>query len=242
MIMRSGYRRRLLIAGLVVFLAMAAAGCSKPLPVISQGPVTVESREVSSQTDALVVNMKIPVVDGVKDEEIQARINAELENAALKDKEEITRLSQVAEKLAGNPYELQWHYTVTYNKNGILSLVTTAYQYTGGAHGMTVQKSYNYDLNAREKMNLAGLFQPGVDYKNIINKEIEKQIASHPENYFEGESGFQSIADNQEYYLKDGNLVIYFGLYEIAPYVSGIPEFTIPFARFDGGVRAELLK
>lgn len=240
--MRSAYWKRLLIAGLVLCLAMAAAGCSKPLAVFSQGPVTVEPREVTSQTDALVVNMKIPVVDGVKDEELQARINAELENAALKDREEITRLSQVAEKLAGNPYELQWHYTVTFNKNGILSLVTTAYQYTGGAHGMTTQESYNYDLNKGEKMSLASLFEPGVDYQTIIDREIIKQIASRPENFFEGESGFQSIADNQDYYLKDGHLVIYFGLYEIAPYVSGIPEFIIPFTVFNKGVRTELVK
>ena len=232
--------KRLIIAGLAVFLGMVAAGCS--VPVFSQGPVTVESREIKSQTDALNLSIKIPVIDGVKDEQLQRRINAELENDALKNKEEITRMSRVAEKLAGIPYELYWDYVVTYNKDGFLSLTTTAYQFTGGAHGMTVQESYNYDLNAGTKMKLASLFQPGVDYKKIINKEIEKQIASRSENFFSEEMGFQTIEDNQDYYLKEGNLVIYFGLYEIAPYVTGIPEFTIPFTRFDGGVRAELAK
>lgn len=233
-------KKRLLIASMTVCLGLALVGCSQT--VFSQGPVTVECREIVSQTDALAINMKIPVVSGIKDEELQARINAELENVALKDKEEITRLSQVAEKLAAAPYEIDWSYCVTYNKNGILSLVVSNYQYTGGAHGMTLQESYNYDLNEGKKLSLASLFEPGVEYKKVINNEIKKQIASRPENFFEGESGFQSIADDQDYYLKDGHLVIYFGLYEIAPYVSGLPEFAIPFTSFDGGIRAELFE
>ncbi len=232
--------KKTLITLLGLCLAGAAAGCS--LPVLSPPPVTIESREVTSQTDALVVNMKIPVVSGIEDEELQARINAELNNAAMKDKEEITRLARVAEKLPGTTYELHWDYRVTFNKNGFLSLVTTSYQFTGGAHGLTVQESYNYDLKKGEKMSLADVFQPGVDYEKVINEEIKKQMASQPDRFPEDWGGFQGIAENQPYYLKEGSLVVYFGLYEIAPYASGIPEFDIPFTRFDGGVRAELLK
>lgn len=232
--------KRILMAVLGLCLVCAAAGCT--LPVLSQRPVTVESREVVSQTDALVVNMKIPVVGGIEDEALQARINAELENAARKEREEITRLARVGEKLPGTTYELHWDYRATFNKNGILSLVTTSYQYTGGAHGMTVQESYTYDLIKGEKMSLAAIFQPGVDYQKVINEEVEKQMVSDPDKFPAGVTDFQGIAENQPYYLEEGSLVVYFGLYEIAPYVSGIPEFTIPFTRFDGGVRAELLE
>lgn len=225
---------------MVACIGMAVAGCS--IPFWSQGPVTIESREIKSQTEALVLNMKIPVVSGVKDEKLQSRINAELENAALRDKEEITRLSKFAERVPDVAYELHWEYQVFYNKHGILSLTTIADQFTGGAHGMSVRRPYNYDINAGKKMALADVFQPGVDYKTIINQEIEKQIESRPEYFFEGELGFRSIADNQDYYLEDGNLMVYFGQYDIAPYSSGIPEFKIPFSRFDGGVRSDLLK
>ncbi len=53
------------------------------------------------------------------------------------------------------------------------------------------------------------------------------------------EWGFKTISDNQAFYIVDAegsvssvdyqDLVVYFGLYEIAPYASGIPEFKIPF-------------
>lgn len=233
-------KKRLLFASLAACLVLTVAGCSQL--VFSQGPVSVKPQEVISETDTLVINMKIPVISGIKDEELQRRINAELENAALRDREEITQLSRVAEKLADTTYELNWDYYVSYNKNGILSLTTTNCQYTGGAHGMTVQQSYNYDLNKGQKMSLASVFEPGADYQKVINNEIKKQMTAHPENYFTGDTGFQTIADNQDYYLQDKNLVVFFGLYEIAPYSSGIPEFSIPFARFAGGVRAEILE
>ena len=232
--------KKTLILVLGLCLVGAVAGCS--LPVLSQRPVTVGSREVTSQTDALVVDMKIPVVSGIEDEELQARINAELENAALREREEIARLAQVGEKLPGTTFELYWDYRVTFNKNGILSLVTTSYQYTGGAHGLTVQESYTYDLKKGKKLSLADIFLPGVDYKKVINEEVKKQMASDPDKFPDGVAAFTGIADNQPYYLEEGSLVVYFGLYEIAPYVSGIPEFAIPFSRFDGGVKAELLE
>ena len=38
---------------------------------------------------------------------------------------------------------------------------------------------------------------------------------------------FYGIKDNQKFYLDDSKIVIYFDLYEIAPYAAGIPEFPI---------------
>ena len=45
------------------------------------------------------------------------------------------------------------------------------------------------------------------DYKNLVEENLNM--------------------DN--FYLSKEGLVIYFGLYEIAPYVSGIRTFTIPY-------------
>ena len=65
--------------------------------------------------------------------------------------------------------------------------------------------------------------------KDVLNKEINRQISKDPDRYFPGKDGFNGISDNQNFlYLKMGNIVVYFGLYEIAPYASGISEFVIP--------------
>ena len=65
-------------------------------------------------------------------------------------------------------------------------------------------------------------------YKDVINNEISRQIKKDPDRYFTGKDGFNGINENQNFYIKNKKLVIYFELYEIAPYASGISEFVIP--------------
>ena len=126
-------------------------------------------------------------------------------------------------------YEAYSEYNVTYNKNNLISIPILTYEFTGGAHGMSVLKSFNYNLKSGEKLKLSSIFKDNIDYKNIINSYIKQEIENNKNLYFTGEQGFKGIDDNQEFYLEDDKLVIYFQLYEIAPYYVGIPKFEIPF-------------
>lgn len=85
---------------------------------------------------------------------------------------------------------------------------------TGGANGITRVDSYNIDTNQSKRIELKDLFETDADYKNVLNKEIAAQIAaqSKQENksYFEGEDGFKTVSEFQDYYLEDSNLVIVF--------------------------------
>ena len=47
------------------------------------------------------------------------------------------------------------------------------------------------------------------------------------EKYIDKIYEFHGIKENQKFYLQDGKIVIFFDLYDIAPYVAGIPEFPI---------------
>ncbi|GAG64710.1 unnamed protein product [marine sediment metagenome] len=71
------------------------------------------------------------------------------------------------------------------------------------------------------------------DYLKIINQEIKRQIKLNPEAYFDDGVVFQSISEEQPFYLIEDGMVIYFGLYEIAPYSSGIRYFKISFSLFE---------
>ncbi|MBP3906402.1 MAG: DUF3298 domain-containing protein, partial [Peptostreptococcaceae bacterium] len=124
-------------------------------------------------------------------------------------------------------YEAVYNYKTTYNKNNILSIPLTMYEFTGGAHGLTNIKNFNYDLVTGKELKLEDLFKANSNYKEFINKHIEEEIVKQPEIYFQGQDGFSSIKDNQDFYISDEGIVIYFSLYDIAPYSSGIPMFTI---------------
>ena len=53
---------------------------------------------------------------------------------------------------------------------------------------------------------------------------------------------YRSIGDNVQYYLTKDNIVIFYQLYELAPYSAGIPEFKIPYSVFGGNINVDPLK
>jgi len=233
----SGTVKRLLLMVWLVCSGFILAGCS--VAGLGMESVTVQSREIKSSNEELVLDISYPVVSNLRDRDLESRINTEIQRAVMIEKNDITSLARTAEHWNNAPFDLHYEYVTTFNRNGILSITTTLYRYTGGAHGMTVRRSYNYDLKTGQQMTLKDVFGPETDYKQIINQEIRKQIEQRKQDFFEDE--FKSITDRQNFYLEDKNLVIYFDLYEIAPYSTGIPEFRIAYSTLEG-VRPELLE
>lgn len=134
------------------------------------------------------------------------------------------------------PFEIDTSYTIKNEKCPYLSLYIDYYQFTGGAHGITTRKTYNYDLNAEKELTIGDLFKEGYNYKEIINKEINKQIEKNKDSYFMDVSGFKGISDNQMFTFNNKEITIYFQLYEIAPYSSGLPAFNIPYETLKDGL------
>ncbi|SHE49178.1 DUF3298 and DUF4163 domain-containing protein [Clostridium fallax] len=133
-------------------------------------------------------------------------------------------------------FELDTDYKIGLNKENLLSFYIDYYQYTGGNHGITTRRSYNFDLKSGKQFKLKHMFKKGYDYKSIINSEIKKQINENPQYYFNNGNEFKGISKNQDFYLTDDSIVIYFQLYEIAPYSSGIREFKIPLSLLKDGM------
>ena len=103
------------------------------------------------------------------------------------------------------------------------------YQYTGGAHGLYTWKANTFDLNEKKLLHLDDLFQQEDKYKEIIRTEIVRQIKQNESIYFPDAVEKVTSTKKFHYFLEPDNLVIYFPLYEIAPYSSGIPQFRIPY-------------
>ncbi len=120
-------------------------------------------------------------------------------------------------------------YEIKKNSTDVVSLIIKYYKYSGGAHGYYEYVPYNIDMRSGEFLEISDLFKEGVDYKTIINKEINNQIKllGNKEENIEKIYDFYSIKDNQKFYLQDKSIVIFFDLYEIAPYAAGIPEFPV---------------
>ncbi|WP_431027112.1 DUF3298 domain-containing protein [Lysinibacillus sp. LZ02] len=116
-------------------------------------------------------------------------------------------------------------YEIKNNQRQVLSLSLSNYTYHyHAAHGMTYIKSLTFDMKNQKNYDLKDLFKPGSDYVKRLSDNIKAQIKRRNIQLL-GE--FTSIKPNQDFYIADKALVIYFQLYEITPYAYGFPMFPI---------------
>ena len=197
--------------------------------------IDIVDKLYKEKSEYLKINVTIPQIKNLKDAEAEKIIN----NKIIKWTEDwINDVKGIADEYFKGgvppytPYELYATYNVT-NKNEITSFYIDYYQFTGGAHGITTRIAYNIDNNTGKELELKDLFKFGYNYQDKINSEIRKQISLESEKYFSGKDGFNGIQDKQKFYIDNKDVIVYFGVYEIAPYVTGIPEFRIKAATFE---------
>ena len=121
----------------------------------------------------------------------------------------------------------------TYPTDIYLSLVVNNNYQTGGMRSNIWKDTYTINVSDNKEVFLKDLFNPEIDYKAAILKEINSQASAR--NYeLVGGNGLSNLPDEQKYYIKDGKLIIYFDAAAIAPYVLGELEFEMPFTYNNG--------
>lgn len=118
-------------------------------------------------------------------------------------------------------------YSVQLNDIGVLSLLFDNFIFSkGDIHGIAILKSLNINLKNGKIYKFDGLFDKNVDFKERINFII-KNIIKEEKIYLLRE--FKSINENQDFYLTNSSLVVYFQLYEYTPYSYGFLKISIPY-------------
>ncbi|MFA9379767.1 MAG: DUF3298 and DUF4163 domain-containing protein [Acetanaerobacterium sp.] len=131
-------------------------------------------------------------------------------------------------------YELAVGFSTPYNENCMLSLCFDQYEFTGGAHGNTVRCSDTWNLQRGCYTLLRDLFARTVNYKSYIVENVNKQIAAQMESgdgiFFDDYAALTAkYFNDRQFHLTPEGIEVYYQLYEIAPYVFGIPTFVIPY-------------
>lgn len=121
--------------------------------------------------------------------------------------------------------QMQGIYEIKSNERGIFSVTMSNYAYTPQmAHGMTFLGSVTADVQTGKLYTLRELFKPGSNYIQVLSDMIKVQIK---ERQIPTLNAFTTIKADQDFYIADKALVIYFQLYEITPYYVGFPMFPI---------------
>ena len=202
-----------------------------------QNKFTLGEKSMSKSLDYFKEDIKMPQILDGKDEKNINLINNVIKSDILPKAEEAEKTSKEYFGMEGQekprfPFEVYSRYTIGDDNNELISLYNDYYEYLGGAHGMTTRTSYTIDKEKEKLLTLKELFVQGYSYSDIINKSIKEEIEKHPNDYFNSGSEFKGIVENQNFYIEGDKLVIYYQLYDIAPYVFGIPEFKIPLKLF----------
>lgn len=163
-----------------------------------------------------------PVVEGMRDQAVEQRINHQIAGLMY---------SLIAElHQPGMTTYITGQYEIKANERNVLSLTLSSLGDFGGAHPMTYIRSLNFDVTTGTSYPLRAQFKPDSDYVTVLSDIIRLQIEERDLPLL-GE--FEGIRPDQDYYIVDNVLVIYFQLYEISPYAAGFPYFPIPLYKIE---------
>lgn len=213
-------------------------------PVKPDPPLAVATTKMTDTNEKITEYLQIPVFHGNIDKKILENINSNVKNDILEFKRQ---MEEAADENAENfkkqgkkviPYQISNTYSITYNKNEILSLSLIYQEFISGKNSF-IRTTYNYNLQTGESMPLRSLFKQGADYIGALNQKIrEKLKVSYPEITAQ----FKGIAEDQPYYLDNNTLIIFLRFNEIAPIVSDIPVIRIPLAELSSILKPQLLR
>ncbi len=128
--------------------------------------------------------------------------------------------------------------------NRVASFCSIYGEYTGGAHDFYAIDGATFDVKTGKKLQLEeilsdadGFYDTAVNY---IIKELE-------ENYGDGLfPEYREVVETDTFgetpmcwYLDNTGIVIEYGLYTVAPYVTGMPSVTLPYDVFDQYLKEE---
>lgn len=230
---------------------------------LKKAPVLIETKKITKDDKYIKSIVNIPVIKRIKSyeegmayREIKDNLNDKIKTDILTFSDEMYELSKNG---MGSDFDRPSICNVTfeeaYNKGRLLSLYTRNYMYTGGAHGEERDIAYNVDLKTGEILSIKDLFKDNIEYKKLINDQINmdiKRIQEKTRAEYEKKGqklddmylpyrSFKGINDNQNFYLKDDTLVIYFDVYEIASYASGIVKFPIKITHLGDSIKDEYI-
>jgi Protein of unknown function (DUF3298) len=205
------------------------------IPLVGKIFEVITIREYTYNDGHNSADVKVPKVLTEKDETIEHPAVNEVNKSVEEYTNEL--LAQFENNMLVEGYQnLDVSYEVATNNDTWFALDVAAVKTQ--ASGYEFHRFYNINKVTGEQMELNDLFIEGSNYIAVISEEIKNQMKKRmaedegvvywldSEEY--PEDNFKEIKENQNFYLdNEGNLVIVFDEYEVAPGYMGVQKFTI---------------
>lgn len=201
------------------------------------------SEETFTTSQNKIVEINIPIAEGR--DAVKNNINKSIEeviSASLRlDQELETKNKSISESIdmfnseyasfksefpdSAIEWEAQIDGEIMYQTDAVISVAITSYLNTGGAHGSLVITFLNFDALTGQSLENEQLFNDFNAFKTLAKDYFNDHIADKKELYFEPDNFIlpANIGFN------DSGIILLYNSYEVAPYSTGLTEFTIPF-------------
>lgn len=221
---------------MVVIGIAGFSGCNDGASGSKADTFSVESSYIQESDEHLSINAEYPILKGFPGAD---QLNAEIKEKAEKAASEVRDAALELENREGFSAFLNSNYQYFHNKN-IASLWINWDNYTGGAHGLYWMDSYTLNTDAGKLYTFPELFREGSDGLEYVTNKILEEIA-------EGEYFFETAANtvidydgNYSFLINGDELIVYFQLYEIAPYVAGMQSFSFSENELESFLKPEI--
>jgi hypothetical protein len=174
--------------------------------------------------------VQIPQLDSGLSPEVMSQLNEVFRQSVLQRLQSFESIAYQTRTVDSMPESIRAsltfraEYEVFRSDAQIISLIQRVYQYTGGAHGMTMQTGHTIDRTSGRQLTLANLFLTGANYAERLNRFVLEEGRARKLPMWD----FKGIGEKTAFYLSDTGVVLFFQQYEIAPYSAGIVQMQIP--------------
>ncbi|MCI8358268.1 MAG: DUF3298 domain-containing protein [Lachnospiraceae bacterium] len=228
------------------------------IPVIGKLFQTVTFRDYQYESERFHANVEVPQIvvedmeetekgtEGITGEtseseqlqETLEQVNFNIDEVTDQLIEEFKKSAELGESYGG----LEIHHETVLNNENYFTLKLSIFQSAGS--GYESYKFYTIDKRSGKRIQIGDLFQEGSGYAEAVSEDIKEQMraamaADEMKAYWVDKTdipdlNWQGIKEDQNFYLDgDGNLVVVFDEYEVAPGYMGAQEFTVQRSVFE---------
>ena len=215
-------------------ISPAFADVVSDIPIVGNIVKLVTVKNYTLKKNNVEADIKVPAIEGLENKQLEENLNKEfIENGKKIYEELIEEFPSINNqmKYVGSDYKIKA------DNDSFLSIEIIKEEIQASSY--TTKKHYTIDKNKQIVLTLPMLFE-GDNYIEEISNDIKAQMIENMKKdsnltYFletdENEEvidSFDKIKENQDFYINnDGNLVICFDEYEVAPGYMGTLEFII---------------
>ncbi|WP_066187150.1 MULTISPECIES: DUF3298 and DUF4163 domain-containing protein [Gracilibacillus] len=203
---------------------------------VCHASVVMAQDQTALVTDQLFkdkVELKYPQVSEMDNQSFEGKINGIFEQYIKQSYKEMRNNEKEAEQYDFHA-EYQTDYQVKYNQASLLSILTSNYMFSGGAHGNTVVQSFNFDEKAKKRVYVTDILNNEEKIEAVRDYVWEYAIARPDVFYPDLKREDIPLTQDTAFYFGDDGITLVFQQYAIAPYVSGNQEIFISKEVYEG--------